>query len=349
MKGEEGQFRHVSVPAMIGCMSLLPLDLVSSWEGKLAIYILPVAVAGATVMFALWRMHSKDAARLGRDLKQARTLVEQREHERDLAQEELFRRLYEERELNKEKAQFQSQLAEYEKYAALAQLALGAAHEINNPLLGILSHLELELKEAVDPEERQEIEQCIAGAKRISSTLHGLVNYARPGPLVLSKISLHRLIADTLAFLEHQPMLRGKQLENTVPRDLPYIRADANQLSQVLMNLLLNAAEATPEGGRISMTASKLTFVEMIEIRVSDTGCGIPPDILAHVFEPFFTTKRGRGTGLGLSIGQAYVRSHNGEIRVDSVLNHGTTVTLTLPIRNEEVPENAKDESEIVV
>jgi signal transduction histidine kinase len=167
MKGEEVQFRHVSVPAMIGCMPLLPLDLVSSWEGRLAIYILPLAVAGATVMFALWRMHSKDAARLGRDLKQARTLVEQREHERDLAQEELFRRLYEERELNKEKAQFQSQLAEYEKYAALAQLALGAAHEINNPLLGILSHLELELKEAVDPDERQEIEQCIAGAKRI--------------------------------------------------------------------------------------------------------------------------------------------------------------------------------------
>jgi C4-dicarboxylate-specific signal transduction histidine kinase len=91
------------------------------------------------------------------------------------------------------------------------------------------------------------------------------VNYARPGPLVLSKISLHRLIEDTLAFLEHQPMLRGKQLENSVPRGLPHIRADANQLSQVLMNLLLNAAEATPEGGRISITASKLTFVDMIK------------------------------------------------------------------------------------
>ena len=78
-------------------------------------------------------------------------------------------------------------------------------------------------------------EQCIAGAKRISSTLHGLVNYARPGPLVLSKISLQRLVADTLAFLEHQPMVRGKELENTVPRDLPYIRADANQLSPVLI------------------------------------------------------------------------------------------------------------------
>jgi signal transduction histidine kinase len=318
-----------------------------SWERNLATYVLPFVVAGMAVMFVVWRMHTKDVGILRAEADRLRVLVAQRERERDLAQEELFRRLYEERELNKEKTQFQAQLAEYEKYAALAQLALGAAHEINNPLLGILSHLELELKVAGDPEQHQEIEQCIAGAKRISSTLHGLVNYARPGPLVLSKISLYRLVCDTLAFIEHQPMLRGKQLENSVPRELPHIRADANQLSQVLMNLLLNAAEATPEGGRISISANTLTFVDTIEIRVSDTGCGIPPDILAHVFEPFFTTKRGRGTGLGLSISQAYVRSHNGEIRVDSVPHHGTTVTLTLPIRQEEAIEKER-ESEIV-
>jgi len=320
-----------------------------SWARVLLTYVLPFGLTAAVLMFIVWRLYRKDLGSLSDELHQARALVEKREHERDLAQDELFRRLYEERELNKEKTQFQSQLAEYEKYAALAQLALGAAHEINNPLLGILSHLELELKATNDPEQRQEIEQCIAGAKRISATLHGLVNYARPGPLVLSKISLHRLVLDTLAFLEHQPMLRGKSLENAVPKDLPPIRADANQLSQVLMNLLLNAAEATPEGGRISIIASKLTYVDTIELRVSDTGAGIPPDILAHVFEPFFTTKRGRGTGLGLSISQAYLRSHHGEIRVDSVLHHGTTVTLTLPIRQEEVNEDAKEESEIVV
>src|SRR5438270_7555100 len=250
-----------------------------------SVYLLPLLFVAFAIMYSIWRTQKKDFEKLTGELRKSQETALQRERERDSAQDELFRRLYEERELNKEKAQFQSQLAEYEKYAALAQLALGAAHEINNPLLGILSHLELELKDAADLEEQQEIEQCISGAKRISSTLHGLVNYARPGPLVLSKISLHRLIEDTLAFLEHQPMLRGKQLENTVPRDLPHIRADANQLSQVLMNLLLNAAEATGEGGRISITASKLTFVDMIEIRVSDTGCGISPDILAHVFE----------------------------------------------------------------
>jgi signal transduction histidine kinase len=345
-----------SLPTTIGsflvfaCIWLLSMDLPpTQWEMTISVYVLPLAVAVAVIIFIVWRQHRKDVDKLSHDLDAAQSLAQERERERDLAQEELFRRLYEERELNKDKVQFRAQLAEYEKYAALAQLALGAAHEINNPLLGILSHLELELKDMFDPEQRKEIEQCIAGAKRISSTLRGLVNYARPGPLLLSKISLHRLAADTIAFIEHQPMLRGKLLENEVPPNLPHIRADANQLSQVLMNLLLNAAEATPEGGKISVAATKLTYVDMIEVRVTDTGCGIPPDILAHVFEPFFTTKRGRGTGLGLSICQAYVRSHNGEIRADSVVDHGTTVTLTLPIRQEEASDSQKEESEIVV
>lgn len=269
------------------------------------------------------------------------------ESERDQARQEVFRRLREDRELQKEKFQFQAQLAEYEKYSTLAQLALGAAHGINNPLLGILSHLELELKSTDDPDQRWEIEQCIAGTKRISATLRGLVNYARPGPLVLSNLSLHRLVSDTLSFLEGQPALRGKRAENRVPEDLPHILVDSNQLSQVLMNLLINAAEATPDGGSITISAAKPALSESIEIRVSDTGCGIPPDILAHVFEPFFTTKQGKGTGLGLSISRTYVRRNKGEIRIDSVLKQGTTVTIKLPLRQEE-PQKTREESEIV-
>ena len=284
-------------------------------------------------------------------LKTEETEQRAKESERQSAsiQDELFRRLFEQRELDKQKMQFQAQLSEYEKYAALAQLALGAAHEINNPLLGILSHLELELKGCQDESERQEIEQCIAGAKRISSTLRGLVNYARPSPPLLSKISLARLVGDTIAFLESQPMLRGKILHNLVPADLPPIRADANQVSQVLMNLLLNSAEATPEGGRITVSAVKLTYVESLEIRVTDTGSGIAPDVLQHVLEPFFTTKRGKGTGLGLSISYAYVRSHGGDMRVDSVLGYGTTVTLTFPLRMEPQSDQDWEDSQIVV
>src|SRR5579883_2353255 len=318
------------------------LRLILEWGIPCA--LLGLAMAAIAAFYAV-----RFLKRTTDELAKALDIAHIRESERDVAQQELVRKLMEERELEREKMQFEAQLAEYEKYATLAQLSLGAAHEINNPLLGILSHLELELKDAPDPDARQEIEQCIAGAKRISATLHGLVNYARPGPLVLSRVSLFRLVADAVTFLENQPMFRNKRLENDVPRDLPLIRADANQISQVLMNLLLNAAEATPEGGRITISANKLTYVDMIEIRIGDTGSGIPADILPHVFEPFFTTKRGRGTGLGLSISLAYVRSHNGEIRVASVPHHGTTVTLTLPIRQEEETPTAKEESEIVV
>ena len=296
---------------------------------------LPCVVAGMGMAVAAGNYAVHYLERVTAQMQKALALAQYRERERDLAQDELVRRLQEERELAREKMQFDMQLSAYEKYAALAQLALGAAHEINNPLLGILSHLELELKDTTDADAREEIEQCIAGTKRISSTIRGLINYARPGPLLLSKISLERLVDETFSFLRHQPMFRGIELQKEIAPDLPDISADANQLSQVLMNLLLNAAEATPEGGSITIVADKVKFEQSITVRVSDTGCGIPADILPHVLEPFFTTKRGKGTGLGLSISHAYVRSHGGEIHVESLPGRGTTVRFTLPIRQE--------------
>jgi len=329
----------------------------SHWGGAEAIVLAPLALVnvlwivfvGLCASLFLWRFRSLELEKRAKELKRTQEAAQQLQRERDQAQQELWARISEERQLNKEKVQFQAQLAAYEKYAALAQLALGAAHEINNPLLGILSHLELELKVTHDPEQRGEIEQCIVGAKRISATLRGLVNYARPGPLLLSKISLRRLVIDALGFVEGQPMFRGKVVRNQIPEGLPHIRADYNQLSQVLMNLLLNAAEATPEGGCITISANQLELVDSIELRVTDTGTGISPEVLPHVLEPFFTTKRGKGTGLGLSISEAYVRSHGGDIRVDSVVNHGTTVTITLPLRQEDAEAQSEAESEVVV
>ncbi len=266
------------------------------------------------------------------DIARLQDFADHCESERNLAQQELVRRLEEERELAKEKMQFESQLSDYEKYASLAQLALGAAHEINNPLMGIMSHLELERREA-DAERREEIDQCIEGSKRISSAVRGLLDYARPCPLTLSTVNLRLLAGEALKFVGHQPMFRNIDLQNCVPSDLPTITADSNQLSQILMNLLLNAAQATAPGGRITILADKVRFADLIELRVCDTGSGIPADILPHVFEPFFTTKRGKGTGLGLSITQNYVRSHGGEIQVESIAGYGTTVRVTLPIR----------------
>ena len=301
------------------------------------LYVLPFLAVALVLLVGFCRAQRHECEALKQELEQLQGIIRQREKERDTALQELFLRFSEEGKLSKEKSQFQAKLAEYEKYAALTQLALGAAHEINNPLLGILSHLELELKNT-PVDEKREIEQCIEAARRISVTLRSLMNYARPSPLILSKLNLHRLVSETVTFLQHQPMLHGRILENRVPTDLPNIRVDANQLSQVLMNLLLNAAQATPEGGRITVFAERVPSADRVEIRIVDTGCGIPPEVLPHVFEPFFTTKRGKGTGLGLSISQTYVRSHDGEIQIESIPNRGTTVTIMLPLRQ---PENA--------
>ena len=320
------------------------VELDTGLRRVLLLCALPCVAAGLGIAIATGNYAVGYLERVTAQMQKALALAQYRERERDMAQDELVRRLQEERELAREKMQFDLQLSAYEKYAALAQLALGAAHEINNPLLGILSHLELELKATKDAEAREEIEQCIAGAKRISMTIRGLINYARPGPLLLSKISLERLVEDTFAFLRHQPMFRGIRLQKEIAPDLPDISADANQLSQVLMNLLLNAAEATAEGGSITIGADKVKFEESISVRVSDTGCGIPADILPHVLEPFFTTKRGKGTGLGLSISHAYVRSHGGEIHVESLPGRGTTVRFTLPIRQEGRTVSAEEE-----
>lgn len=297
-------------------------------QALVTILAVALAVSGAAVIAALLQ-----ARRLRAQASRSALLARQSEQERDLAQQILAHRADEERELTREKTQFQSKLADYEKYAAMAQLALGAAHEINNPLLGIFSHLELELKSTADSDQRAEIQACLEGAQRISSTVRGLLNYARPGPLRLSRISLERLVDDTFSFLRHQPMFRAIELRKEIPPALPAIAADSNQISQVLMNLLLNAAQAMPQGGTITVSVEKVKFEDRVEMRVTDTGCGIPPDILPRVFEPFFTTKRGQGTGLGLSISQAYVRNHHGEMEVESIPGRGTTVRFNLPVR----------------
>ena len=284
--------------------------------------------ASALIVFLLLRNQLRQ---LQQELSAAKNLAALRERERDSAQQELVVRLEQERELERQRLQFNSQLSDFEKYASLAQLALGAAHEINNPLLGIMSHLELELRDA-DGEDRYEIEQCIDGVRRISSAIRGLMDYARPGQLTLTHLDLHLLTAQTFEFLGNQPLFRQLELRNCIPEDLPEIAADKNQISQVLTNLLLNAAQATPPGGSITVTAELSKSGDSVELRVRDTGTGIAPEVLPHVFEPFFTTKRGTGTGLGLSITRNYVLLHGGDIQLQSVPGSGTTVRVTLPV-----------------
>lgn len=232
-----------------------------------------------------------------------------------------------------ERERLREQLAEYEKLSALSQLALGAAHEINNPLLGISSYLEILLEENKDKKEKEEIEFVLENVYRISKTTRGLLNFARPTPPQFKKGNINNLIDETLSFLSHQPIFRKVKIEKNLPRSLPQITADLNQIRQVLINMFINSAQSMPNGGELKVKTSKVKFKEFIQIDISDQGEGIPPENMKKIFDPFFTTKKSKATGLGLSISLSYIKNHNGDIAVKSELNKGTIFSIFLPIR----------------
>jgi signal transduction histidine kinase len=232
-----------------------------------------------------------------------------------------------------EKEKLQSKLAEYEKLSALSQLALGAAHEINNPLLGVSSFLEIQMEETSDSEKKQQMEVVLENVYRISQTIRGLLDFARPAPPRFTKVNLNQLIEDTLAFLSHQPIFKRTRIEQKLYPQLPPVTADLNQMRQVLTNIFINAAQAMPEGGKLSVTTEKIKFEDLVQIEVTDTGNGINQEDLKKLFDPFFTTKKSQGTGLGLSISLSYVKNHHGDILVRSQPGAGTTFSIILPIR----------------
>lgn len=232
-----------------------------------------------------------------------------------------------------EQEQLLAQMADYEKLSALSQLALGAAHEINNPLQGITSYLEILLEEEQYVEKKAQIKEVLDSAYRISETVRGLLNFARPTPPKFTKINVNRLITESLSFLHHQPLFRKIIVDKILSESMPQITADTNQIRQVLLNILINAAQAMPQGGSLQVVTRKVKFEEFVEIKISDTGAGIPRENLKKIFDPFFTTKKGEGTGLGLSISYSYIKNHGGNIVITSELQKGTEVTILLPIR----------------
>jgi PAS domain S-box-containing protein len=232
-----------------------------------------------------------------------------------------------------EREKLHRQLADYEKLSALSQLALGAAHEINNPLLGISSYLEILRDETPEAPKKQEIEVVLENVYRISETIRGLLNFARPTPPQFTKININQLVEDTLSFLSHQPIFRNVRIEKILPAGLPQVTADLNQIRQVLTNIFINAAQSMPEGGELKVATSKVKFQDRIQIQSSDTGIGIPPENLKKIFDPFFTTKKSQGTGLGLSISLSYIKNHEGDISVRSEAGKGTTFSILLPVR----------------
>jgi two-component system NtrC family sensor kinase len=235
-------------------------------------------------------------------------------------------------------AQAQEQLVQSDKLASVGRLAAGVAHEINNPLTGVLSYSSFLLKRAPkNSEARQDLETIVRETKRCREIVKQLLDFSRQVPSKKTAVDLAEVIEHALNIVSHQLNLDNIRVSRQLDPTLPIITADKNQVLQVFINLLVNAADAIGgEGGEISLSARPLVSdgeVGQVEVKVADNGCGIPRDAVSRVFEPFYSTKEHEGTGLGLSVVWGIIDRHGGKIDIDSEVDRGTTVTLRFPVR----------------
>ena len=237
----------------------------------------------------------------------------------------------------------QQELLHKEKLASMGQLAAGVAHEINNPLGTILLFADMSYKEAAENDpKRDDMKMIINETIRCRKIVADLLNFARQQEVLAQECDVNDILEQVIDGVSHQPSFKSAKIVRQFQPGMPPIQADQAQLMQVFVNLLNNAAEAMPEGGTITIS-SRLVDSQRIEIKVSDTGCGMTEENLAKLFTPFFTTKAvGKGTGLGLSIVYGIIKMHRGQITVNSQVGQGTAFTVTLPIMlsNHQVPHS---------
>ncbi len=225
-------------------------------------------------------------------------------------------------------------IMESERLALIGQLAADVAHELNNPLQGIVTYSHL-LKErgANGDGGRAWIEKIVTQADRSTKIIRGLLDFARPQTPHKRPVKVNALLEQSIGLVEGQALFQNIKVERTFAADLPDVVIDPSLMQQVFLNLIINAAEAMPQGGRLALATRFDARAHLVEVEFADTGNGIRPADLDRVFEPFFTTKAlGHGTGLGLAISFGIVREHAGAIAVESELGEGTTFTVSLPV-----------------
>ncbi len=225
----------------------------------------------------------------------------------------------------------QGQLIQAEKMSALGQLAGGLAHEINNPLSGILGLTQLVLeKTPADTQSHQDLKDIEKAVFRCKKIITSLLSFARQEKTRMEQVSVNEVIEETLTLCARQMELKRVRIERSFAQGLPMVSADFQQLMQVFLNLLTNARDAMPDGGAI--TVSTRLAGGTVEASIEDSGAGIPEDILGRIFDPFFTTKpAGQGTGLGLSVCLGIINKHNGSISAHSAPQKGSVFTVRLP------------------
>lgn len=234
----------------------------------------------------------------------------------------------------REKQRLERQLLRTEKLSSLGKLSAGIAHEINQPLTGVLTFAHLLLKKFKNDEKtRKDLEIIVRETTRIRGIVQGILDFARETPMQKKPRRIEEVLDQTLEIIVHQQRFFGIDLIKEYDPKVPDIVIDANLMEQVFMNIILNSLDAMGSSG--VLTVRTRSSDGWIEVDFSDTGQGMPADILDKIFDPFFTTKdstEGMGMGLGLAVSYGIVKNHNGDIQVTSRRGKGTTFTIRLPL-----------------
>jgi len=251
--------------------------------------------------------------------------------------------------------QTEAELIRSEKLASLGQLAASVAHEVNNPLAGILVYVKLLLKKYKEKELQTKAteNQLLKMEKELERTariIRNLLDFARQSEPTMRPVEINKVVDAALLLVGHQISLENISLEKKLETELPLVLADFDQIQQVLINIILNATQAMPNGGSLSVSTSVAKGIKIgespkntVRINIRDTGVGIPKENLSSLFTPFFTTKdKGKGVGLGLSVVHGIIGRHKGKIEVDSEPNVGTTFTIYLEVMDEQKDKNTR-------
>jgi len=228
-----------------------------------------------------------------------------------------------------------------ETMASVGKMAAVVAHEINNPLSGILTYSKL-LKKWVDSgqvsaDKKQEARECLdlitSESRRCGELVRNLLTFARQSPMNVQPTDINRVVEQCLLLVRHKLEIGSIELHSTLAEGLPRLQCDPSQIEQVLLAVIVNAADAMPKGGNLWIESRLHTEGRQVSLTVRDDGSGIPPDVMPKIFEPFVTTKdHEHGTGLGLAVSRGIVERHSGKISIESEVGRGTTVTITLPV-----------------
>ena len=241
----------------------------------------------------------------------------------------------------------ESQVLRSQKLASVGLLAAGIAHEINNPLSGVVGYSRLLLNRELAPEIRDRVQKISDSAERCRKIVEGVLLFSRQGGGEPRPTALQDVVHRVTRIGEYQWRMHNVQILLDMPHPVE-VMADPDQLEQVLLNLMSNAVDAMPRGGAIQI-ALGTTGDGRAQLEVTDSGLGIPPDVIPRIFDPFFSTKEiGKGTGLGLAISYGIIQDHGGDILVRSAPGAGTTFTVLLPSRDAptSAPDDAPDPNE---